>query len=275
MGRLLTLIVLVLAFPFPAWSFEIVPLNVKKICSVLPVWKDEYSAYLKGLFFNPKLPKTYFSVGGFGTQDENQKMCISVVRVNPNMPRKGETLLVQPKNWERIWASYSGDPGSFWRAVPPNNDFKCIGSVAKTGYKKPVLPRYRCIHQKFLKKISISSLLWSDEGSDTEEKVTIFKLKNSGSFVAVKGLVEDYDWYDIKETLPLFAVKRKKINFKKKIKKEKRIKNSSANFISKDKLQEDTVILSAKAESKNSLNDYPLVNTLSDLIFQINAKRRK
>ena len=175
------------------------PLTTKKICVMEPVWRDEFFANLKAYFFKPKLPKTSFSIGGFGTSDENTKMCVTIVQVNPYFRNVTNKYLAPPRDWEMVWSNISENQGSFWKAIAPNVDFTCIGSVAQKGSQKPLYPEYRCLNNKLLKKISTSTLVWSNEGSEVEddEKVTVFKLPLSGSFVAVRGNEDTHEWYDI------------------------------------------------------------------------------
>ena len=178
------------------------PISSKKVCDVEPTWREQRAAYLKAYFFKPKLPNLYYSIGGFGSNDENERMCLTAIKVNSKYQTYVNEFLIEPQEWEEVWSNsdYVGKPGSLWRAIPPNESFICVGNVATKGHEKPNLPRYRCVHHKFLKKIKASTVVWSDDGMETDEddQVTVFKLKTSGSFVSVEGREEELEWYDIK-----------------------------------------------------------------------------
>jgi hypothetical protein len=167
-----------------------------------PTWKDKgIVADLEGYFFKPQLPKDYFYIGGYGAQKESGKHCVKIARSSPSNPKTAKSLLVPPKEWTLIWRSVGSNArnhGSMWRAVPPSKDYTCIGSIARTGYDKPNLPNYRCVRSILVDKVSSSTIVWSDEGSNADEEVTVFKLPNSNSFVAVKGRMESFSWFDIK-----------------------------------------------------------------------------
>jgi len=165
-------------------------------------WRDKGSgAYLDGYFFNPALPsKSFFWIGGVALQDPNQG-CVTVVKISASNPKNAPKLLVPPLDWKLVWKdtdSGARQDGAFWTAVPPSKDFTCLGSIAQLGYKKPNVPNYRCVHKYFVQKVSSSTIIWTDEGSDAFEEVTVLKLPNTGSFIAVKGREKSIDWFDLK-----------------------------------------------------------------------------
>ena len=136
-------------------------LKVKKICRVVPVWRiKKSSAYYKGYFFLPILPKSYFYIGGYGTQnDKKGPHCVRVVK--PVGVKSSIDLLASPKDWEMIWNSEgtrARKTGSFWNAIPPNDSYACVGSVAQNGLEKPNIPNYRCVHSSLVKEVKIKDI---------------------------------------------------------------------------------------------------------------------
>ena len=93
-----------------------------------------------------------------------------------------------------------------WRAIPPSDEYVCIGTIPQKGYEKPVLPNYRCVNAIFTEKVITNSLIWSDKGSGAKKKVTMFKLPNSGSFVAVEARLAQLETYDLKVDSSLLGV---------------------------------------------------------------------
>ena len=185
---------------------NLVPISIKKTCSHQEVWRE--TMYDRsGYFFSPKLAKSYFMIGGVGTNDNNKAYCNTIVKKNPGALGNIRGYLSPPKKWKRVWSNQDFDSeqdASIWRGVPTNSSFVCIGDMPQKGFKPPNAPQYRCIHKKFLKKVTTSQILWSDEGSGSEEDekaVTVFTLKRSGLFVSRPGRHESHDWYDLKENL--------------------------------------------------------------------------
>ena len=240
------------------------PLSAKEICSVEPTWRDQFFSNLKAYFFKPKLPNSYFSIGGIGTNDENAQVCVTVVKVNPYLKKDIDKYLAPPRDWKMVWANREEKAGSLWKGIPPSVDFTCVGDVAKTGYKKPNLPRYRCVHNKFLKKFTASKLVWSDEGAELEEdeQVTVLKLATSGSFVVVKGREDSHEWYDIKGVLSaqpdpevVEALLEKRIP---KIKEEVRLEREKQH-------KEETRSAKVGVEPKEAEKSVDLANLISSL----------
>ena len=91
--------------------------------------------------------------------------------------------------------------GSFWNAIPPNDSYACVGSVAQNGLEKPNIPNYRCVHSSLVKEVKIKDILWSEEGADTEDQVSVFSLPESNTFVAVEGRHNEIEAFDIKTNL--------------------------------------------------------------------------
>ena len=179
-------------------------LAVQRTCSLEAIWKDKGSgADLDGFFYLPYVDFAAFILGGYGTRTKKLSPMDCVLTVSE------EKHLVAPKDWELIWkdkGSGAKKDGSMWRAVPPDNDHVCIGTIPQKGYEKPVLSNYRCVNAKFTEKVITNSLIWSDKGSGAKKKVTMFKLPNSGSFVAVEARLAQLETYDLKVDSSLLGV---------------------------------------------------------------------
>lgn len=181
-------------------------LETKLTCKQKLIWSDKGSgAELDGFFFTPKVESSYYIIGGSATRkvNRNSKICVISVKPSKNNPEETPELLVSPGDWSLIWTdkgSGADKDGSMWNAVPPSKKYKCLGSVMQKGYKKPVLPNYRCVHSGLTKKRLNKSIVWSDKGSGADKDVTIFKLPNSKSFFAVGGKTNKAKTFDLNDT---------------------------------------------------------------------------
>ena len=177
-------------------------LDTKKNCNQIQKWTDKDSgADLDGYFFIPSVNDKFFLIGGYGTQSRKTSNCVITVSEPQNNPENIPTLLVAPIEWKLIWkdkGSGARKDGSMWEAIPPDSNYKCLGSIPQNGYEKPVLSNYRCVHVSLTEKIVSNSVIWSDKGSGADKEVTIFRLPNTNSFVAVKGRIEQIETYDLK-----------------------------------------------------------------------------
>jgi len=181
-------------------------LETKLTCKQKLTWSDKGSgADLDGFFFAPSAESSYYIIGGYARRkgDSKSKNCVISVRPSKNNPEETPELLVPPSDWSLIWTdkgSGANKDGSMWNAVPPGKEYKCLGSVMQKGYKKPVLPNYRCVHSGLTKKIQNKSIVWTDKGSGADKDVTVFKLPNSKSFFAVGRKTNQVITYDLNDT---------------------------------------------------------------------------
>ncbi len=179
-------------------------LDTRQVCSQTLIWSDSGSgADLDGYFFNPAIGKNEYMIGGHASQKQRSKYhCVTVVSLPASTPKGAPPLLVTPVEWKQVWkdsGSGATNDGSFWQAIPPDNKYKCIGSVSQLGHnQKPDLPAYRCVHASLTDKITTSSIVWSDKGSGADKQVTIFGL-STGSFTAVASRVNSAETYDLKK----------------------------------------------------------------------------
>ncbi len=179
-------------------------LDTKQVCSQKLIWSDSGSgADLDGYFFNPTLGNNEYMIGGHASQKQRSKYhCVTVVSLPASTPKGAPPLLVTPVEWKQVWkdsGSGATNDGSFWQAIPPDNNYKCIGSVSQLGHnQKPDLPAYRCVHASLTSKITTSSIVWSDKGTGADKQVTIFGLP-TGSFTAVASRSNNVETYDLKK----------------------------------------------------------------------------
>jgi VPS62-like protein len=180
-------------------------LDTKQVCTQTLIWDDSGSgADLDGYFFNPTLGKNEYMIGGHASQKRNSKYhCVTTVSVPASTPKGAPALLVSPADWKQVWkdsGSGATKDGSFWQAIPPDNNYKCIGSVSQVGHnQKPNLPNYRCIHASLTDKITASRVIWSDKGTGADNQVTILALPATGAFTAVGSSASKVDTYDLKK----------------------------------------------------------------------------
>ena len=177
-------------------------LNTKKVCGLNLMWDDSGSGANKdGYFFIPPESKNEYMIGGYGSEKlVSDYHCVLMVSEPADNPKGTPPLLVAPADWQMIWkdsGSGANKDGSMWQAFPPDNNYRCIGSVPQNGYNKPNLPGYRCVHDSLTKKISATTLLWSDKGSGADKPVSIFRLPNTISMVAVAARTDKVEAYDL------------------------------------------------------------------------------
>lgn len=181
-------------------------LDTKSTCTQTLIWSDKGSgADLDGYFYSPSAESSYYIIGGYASREgnPNSKTCVISVRPSKNNPEGTPVLLVPPSDWILKWTdkgSGANTDGSMWNAVPSGEEYKCLGSVIQKGYKKPVLPNYRCVHSTLSKSVTRKSVLWSDKGSGADKDVTVFGLANSKSFFAVGSRTNTIKTYDLNDT---------------------------------------------------------------------------
>ena len=177
-------------------------LDTKQSCDLIRRWTDSGSgADRDGKFFIPSVENNFYIIGGFGAQSGKKSNCITTVSIPPDNPADTPVLLVGPIDWKMIWndeGSGAEKDGSMWEAIPPDSNYRCLGTVPQAGYKKPDVPNYRCVHNSLTEKIVSSELIWSDIGSNAARKVTMLKLPNTSSFIAVPDRVSKIEAYDLK-----------------------------------------------------------------------------
>ena len=177
-------------------------LQTRQVCTQTLNWDDSGSgADLDGYFFIPTIGKNEYMIGGHASQKRTSKHhCVISVSNSASNPKGSPAILVAPADWKQIWkdsGSGATKDGSFWQAIPPDSNYKCIGSISQLVHdRKPNLPNYRCVHRSLTDKIVASAIVWSDKGTGADKQVTIFNLPSTGVYIAVgvrTGKVEAYD----------------------------------------------------------------------------------
>jgi VPS62-like protein len=180
-------------------------LKTKQVCAQKLVWDDSGSgADLDGYFFNPVIGNNEYMIGGHASQKRRSKYhCVTVVSLPVSNPKGAPPLLVSPVEWKQVWkdsGSGATKDGSFWQAIPPDNNYKCIGNVSQLGHsQKPNIHNYRCVHKSLTDKIVINNIIWSDKGSGADRQVTIFSLPATGAYIAVAARANKIETYDLKK----------------------------------------------------------------------------
>ncbi|GEM_PF-2688624 len=180
-------------------------LDTKQVCTQKLIWDDSGSgADLDGYFFNPVVANNEYMIGGHASQKQRSKYhCVTVVSLPANEQKGAPPLLVSPVEWKQIWkdsGSGASKDGSFWQAIPPDSNYKCIGSISQLGHsQKPALSNYRCVHRSLTDKIVTSAIVWSDKGTGADQQVTILGLPATGTFIAVGSRVNKIETYDLKK----------------------------------------------------------------------------
>lgn len=180
-------------------------LDTKQNCNQTASWQDSGSgADLDGYFFIPNVEKNKFMIGGHASQKGRSKYhCVLTVSEPASKPAGAPALLAAPKDWQRVWTdagSGATRDGSFWQAVPPDDNYRCIGSMSQlTHGQKPKLSNYRCVHKSLTQKITANALVWSDKGSGADAPVTIFKLPVSETYIAVAARTNSAEAYDLRK----------------------------------------------------------------------------
>jgi DNA segregation ATPase FtsK/SpoIIIE-like protein len=180
-------------------------LETKQNCSATLNWDDSGSgADLDGYFFLPDVGNSEYIIGGHASGKRSSKYhCVTTVSIAAGNPEGTPPLLVAPADWKQIWkdsGSGAAKDGSFWTAIPPDNNYKCIGSVSQLFHnKKPNLPNYRCVHVSLTDKIVANNIIWSDKGTGADQQVSVFSLPATTSFIAVSPRANSVETYDLKK----------------------------------------------------------------------------
>jgi hypothetical protein len=179
-------------------------LDTKFTCAQTLNWDDGGSgADLDGYFYIPSAGQSEYIIGGYATQKKSSSnSCVLTVSEPPNNPQGTPRLLIAPIDWKMIWkdkGSGARKDGSMWEAIPPDSNYRCLGSISQLGYdQKPNLPNYRCVHSSLTDKVVANSIIWSDKGSGADKEVTIFRLPNTSSFITVPARISKIKAYDLK-----------------------------------------------------------------------------
>src|SRR5262249_8086047 len=150
------------------------------------IYSDKGSgAHMDGTFWRPAPADGYFIIGDYAQGNYGNPTGPSAVVTAINDP--GNSLLQPPSDYRQVWNDHGsgGDyDGSIWYPVPPN-DFVSVGFVCQTGYNKPSIANYRCVHKSLVDSGPVGNLVWNDQGSGADMDVEVFAVADiSGLFVA-------------------------------------------------------------------------------------------
>jgi len=165
-------------------------LFVTRICDYRLSYSDTGSGGdLDGAFYLPSPPQGFYLIGGFA-QGNYSPPTDCILAVAPDTNPQSQQLLRPPRDWELLWTDKKSGArmdGSIWHPIPPDNNYVCIGSIAKEGYGKPQLSNYACLHSCLISNLPAANYIWSDRGTGASQKISIFKLHNSNTFYAIPG----------------------------------------------------------------------------------------
>ena len=176
-------------------------LSVQRICQYQLAYEDKGSGGDQDVsFYDPVIPPGYYMIGAIA-QGNYWKPSDCVIAVKPDDNPRSRQLLKAPASWQQIWTDRNSGArmnGSIWRAVTPDRDYVCLGSVAKKGYDQPHYTNYTCVHRCLAQALPAGHYIWSDKGTGAKSNVSIYKLHNSNSFYAEPGYNQPAAVMDLK-----------------------------------------------------------------------------
>ncbi len=189
--RQISITILFLFYPLllQAADEQMLSLDTVKVCEYTLTYQDKGSGGDKDMtIYTPLVPGGYHMIGGYAQGNYNRpNQCVIAVKPSASNARQTTPLLIEPANWRLVWAdtgSGANMDGSVWQAVSSDKDYLCVGSVGQSGYNKPRISNYRCLHKCLLQGVNVPSFIWSDKGTNASKPVSIYKLANSNSFTA-------------------------------------------------------------------------------------------
>ena len=176
-------------------------LEVRRICQYQLAYEDKGSGGDQDVtFYNPVVPPDFYMIGAFA-QGNYWNPADCVIAVKPDNNPQSNQLVQPPASWQLIWTDENSGArmnGSIWRPVAPDNDYICLGSVAKQGYGNPDFPNYACVHRCLVEALPVANYIWSDKGTGARQNVSIYKLHNSNSFYTQPGYNRPAGLMDLK-----------------------------------------------------------------------------
>ena len=168
---------------------QLLSLDTVKVCVFTLTYEDRGSGGDKDVaIYTPLVPENYFMIGGYAQGNYNRPdQCVIAVKSSASNAHQTIPLLIEPANWHLVWVdkgSGANMDGSIWQPVAPYEDYICVGSVGQTGYSKPPISNYRCVHKCLLQSVPVPGYIWSDRGTNADKPVSMYKLANSNSFFA-------------------------------------------------------------------------------------------
>jgi len=174
--------------------------EVIQVCNFQTAYTDKGSGgRLDVSFFDPLVPPGYLIIGGYAQGNHHQPSdCIKAIKPVDSASR---ALVQAPQDWQLIWTDKNSGAymdGSIWHPVSADNNYICLGSIAREGYNRPVVSNYGCLHQCLLQSVPVTNFIWSDKGTGANTDVSIYRLHNSNGYRAIPSHQPPASLVDIK-----------------------------------------------------------------------------
>ncbi|MCP4622639.1 MAG: Vps62-related protein [bacterium] len=168
------------------------------------LWWDKGSGGdYNGSYWQPNPEEGFYALGSYGRGGYSDPSGSQGVMVVKDIDTTRE-LLVAPVDYEKIWGDHgtgSDMDGSFWRPIPPSEDYVAMGAVAQTGYGKPSLDQVRCVHKDLVVTGTVGDRIWYDKdtGGNTDfsswQMLPPSYLPDDGkTFLCTGGFVAKTNW---------------------------------------------------------------------------------
>lgn len=180
------------AAPAPAAAPRAVPqISVGKSCEFILTWQDRGSNGVRDVsIYDPKPASGQYVLGGYAQGNYNSPNgCAATVSEGPR-GAGAPPALAPPARWARVWEDRGTGAvmdGTIWAAVPPSDEYVCLGHIAESGYNAPMPPRYACVHRCLVRQIPAGRPAWTDQGTGARTPVAFYPLPGIGGFVAFAG----------------------------------------------------------------------------------------
>ena len=161
--------------------------DLKYTCALQLRWQDKGSGGHGNLgLFEPIPEPGYFTLGGYaqGNYDMPYGCMVSLKPLGPQAAQ----MLVPPQRYERVWKDKGTGAtmdGSIWRAIPPSDEYVCLGHVGQTGKETPAPAQYRCVHRCLTVATRPTNPIWTTVDTGAKNPLLVFYLSHIGSFIAV------------------------------------------------------------------------------------------
>ncbi len=156
---LIALLILSLFSSFLGAEQDSVSLELIQVCHFELAYRDKGSGGDQNVaIYRPTVPFGYYIIGDYA-QGDYQKISACTLAVKP-ASSESAGLLIAPGHWELVWTDKGSGAhmdGSVWHPVSPDKNYVCIGSVGQTGYNKPSLQNYRCVHQCLVENVPVAN----------------------------------------------------------------------------------------------------------------------
>jgi hypothetical protein len=161
-----------------------------KACQHVLTWQDRGSGGARDVsLYDPEPAAGEFVVGGYVQGNYSQPSgCVTTIA--EASPEGAPRALAEPAGWQVVWedrGTGANMDGSIWAAVPPSDDYVCLGDVGQTGYSRPRPPPYACVHRCLVREVAPGAAVWTDQATGARTPVAIYAPPGLGTFVAYAG----------------------------------------------------------------------------------------